>query len=270
MILQCPRCKQAIDISDLQQPTFLCPSCNEEIDLSRLREQTCPICCSEFVADDSIVICPDCKTVYHSECWEENHGCSTYGCNSTKHLETHTASVDDATSGMIDCPFCGVSHASTDQVCPSCGHLLLDNANNGDDILGTVKNGLGTVKDRAQKSLPGFKRNFALLFNDIRIVLAMAWKAIAHYFDFKGKTSRGEYWSFVLVYYLITKSLCLLQAELVAMIVAVGCIIPWLAITVRRLRDTELSPWMIFAIPILPLLVLVPSVKEQVSSKEAI
>ena len=269
MILQCPKCKQAIDIPGLQQHMVQCTNCNEEVDLSRLREQTCPICCSEFGADDSIVICPDCKTVYHSECWEENHGCSTYGCNSAKHLETHTASGDGADAGMIKCPFCGASHASTDQVCPSCGHLLLDNANNGDDILGTVKNGLGTVKDRAQKSLPGLKRNFILLFIDVKIVLAMAWKAIVQYFDFKGKTSRGEYWAFVLVYYLITKLLCLLQAELVAQIVAIGCIIPGLAITVRRIRDTGLSPWMIFAIPILPLLVLVPTVQEEVSSKGA-
>lgn len=269
MILQCPKCKQEVDVLDLQQPKFRCANCNEEIDLSRLREQTCPICCSEFGSEDSIVICPDCKTVYHSECWEENHGCSTYGCSSTKHLETHTASGYDAASGMIECPFCGASHASIDQVCPSCGHLMLDNANNGDDILGTVKSGLGTVKDGAQKSLPGLKRNFTLLFNDVKIVLAMAWKAIVLYVDFKGETSRGEYWSFVLVYYLITRLLCLLQAELVAQIVAIGCIIPGLAITVRRLRDTGLSPWMIFAIPILPLLVLVPTVKEPVNSKEA-
>lgn len=269
MILQCPRCKQAIDISDLPQFMFQCPGCNEEIDLSRLREQTCPICCGEFVADDSIVICPDCKTVYHSECWDENRGCSTYGCNSTKHLETHTTSVDDAASGMIECPFCGASHASTDQVCPSCGHLLLDNANDGDDILGTVKTGLGTVRDEAQKSLPGLKRNFILLFNDVKIVLAMAWKAFARYVDFKGKASRDEYWAFILVCFLITRLLCLLQAELVAQIIAILCIVPGLAITVRRIRDTGLSPWMIFAIPLLPLLVLVPTVKEQDSYKEA-
>lgn len=28
-----------------------------------------------------LVICNSCGTPYHNECWEENHSCSTYGCN---------------------------------------------------------------------------------------------------------------------------------------------------------------------------------------------
>ena len=252
MNLQCPKCKQLIDISSTPQQSFQCPHCNETIDISRLEESTCPICCSEFSVGDSLVICPDCKTIYHSECWDENHGCSTYGCASTKHLETHNAASGDADAGMVKCPFCGESHAATDLICPSCGHVLQENAAGNDDILQSVKNG-------AQKFLPQLGRNFKLLGEDVKTVLALAWKAMTHYADFKGRTTRSEYGAFLIVF---CATIRLTADSGLALIVFLVCLVPIFSITVRRLRDTGLSPWMIFAIPILPLLVLVPTVKE--------
>ena len=245
----------------MEQFVFQCPYCNETIDISQLPVATFPICCSAFPDSDSdIVMCPNCKTLYHSECWEENHGCSTYGCASTKHLETHNAADDNVESGMVNCPFCGASHASTDLVCPSCGHLLQDNAGGNDDMF-------ESVRKSAKTGLPKLGRNFKLLWEDIKTVLLLAWRAMAHYADFKGRSTRGEYWAYVLVYYTLTMFLLLFQAQVLFWIVVFACLVPSIAITVRRLRDTALSPWMIFAIPILPLLVLVPTVHDE-SNKE--
>ena len=46
--------------------------------------------------------CPDCAVTFHAECWQENLGCSSYGCPQVHALEqkeepTRTVPVDDET-----------------------------------------------------------------------------------------------------------------------------------------------------------------------------
>lgn len=257
MILSCPHCKQPNEILDSKQSAWKCPHCGEAIDVPRLQESTCPICCGEFGSEDSLVICPDCKSVYHTECWEENHGCSTYGCSSTKHLETHNAAEADSGTGMVYCPFCGAAHAGSDLVCPSCGHLLQEGAVNTGDIS-------PSAQGRGGGCLPKLGRNFGLLMKDVKSIVSLAWKAYSKYADFKGKSSRSEYLAFVGVFSLLS---VLLHRVVVFGFFWPVSLVPIFAITARRLRDTGLSPWMMFAIPILPLLLLVPSVEEPANSE---
>jgi hypothetical protein len=40
----------------------------------------CPYCRSNIGPSESTVECSACRLVYHSDCWQENGGCSTYGC----------------------------------------------------------------------------------------------------------------------------------------------------------------------------------------------
>jgi len=47
----------------------------------RIPGQLCPICQSPIAADDPATFCPECKTIYHGDCWEENQGCAVYGCS---------------------------------------------------------------------------------------------------------------------------------------------------------------------------------------------
>jgi predicted amidophosphoribosyltransferase len=44
----------------------------------------CAYCLWRFTADPEEVlrVCPTCSTPYHSECFEENGGCATFGCPS--------------------------------------------------------------------------------------------------------------------------------------------------------------------------------------------
>lgn len=44
-------------------------------------EPTCPFCKSA-TADDPTVACDSCGTAHHAGCWEEQRGCSVYGCAS--------------------------------------------------------------------------------------------------------------------------------------------------------------------------------------------
>ena len=264
MILTCPSCKKTIDISNLHRSTFLCPGCGEEIDVGQFREATCPICCCEFGADDKLVMCPDCKVLYHSECWEENHGCATYGCTSTKHEETHTSAASgpstsqpfggSRTGNQNRCPFCGEMHEAGGLVCPSCGRVLRENVNTASDNFAAIQSWLA---DCAVK----LGRNFQLLLSDAKQFLALGLKPFSQYADFHGKTGRSEYLSFVFVFFLMSWLLAAL-ADFLLLLGWCAYLVPILATTARRLRDTGLSPWMMLAVPLVPLLVLVPTVKE--------
>ncbi len=43
----------------------------------------CPYCKSTFTEDDEIVVCSDCEMPHHKECWVDNKGCTTFGCQGT-------------------------------------------------------------------------------------------------------------------------------------------------------------------------------------------
>ena len=43
----------------------------------------CPYCKSKILEDDSIVLCSKCNMPHHKECWVENQGCTTFGCDGT-------------------------------------------------------------------------------------------------------------------------------------------------------------------------------------------
>jgi hypothetical protein len=43
-------------------------------------QQICSICHSAIVAGETTTVCPSCALTFHAECWQENQGCSAYGC----------------------------------------------------------------------------------------------------------------------------------------------------------------------------------------------
>ena len=48
--------------------------------LNTLGAQSCGICQTEIDADDPKISCNKCSLPFHRECWDENLGCSAYGC----------------------------------------------------------------------------------------------------------------------------------------------------------------------------------------------
>jgi uncharacterized membrane protein YhaH (DUF805 family) len=92
------------------------------------------------------------------------------------------------------------------------------------------------------------------------------FKAYTHYWDFQGRAARAEYWLFALWIFLLGIVAGVL--DLVAFHIAVlgpcalfvtfANLIPNLAVSFRRLHDTDRSAWwlLIAAIPILGALVL--------------
>ena len=269
----CPKCELKLEAGADVQGCVECPSCSEVIDLSALRAATCPICGCSFEEDDEIRTCPDCKTPHHAECWDENRGCSTYGCSSAAHQETHTtggagdiplhtsqASRMDAASGMIPCPACGAMHPATDLVCSACGKLLKEDLP-GDSVGAGLNETFGRLGGAAKASLwPRLTRNFHLLGRDVAAVFGLWWGEFSRYARFSGKTTRRGYVTFWMVNCLAVWLFELSEAALLVLLFSLLVFLPTLASTVRRLRDTDISPWMVFALPILPFLLLAPSV----------
>lgn len=95
----------------------------------------CPFCKTEITETDAVKVCPACGIPHHEGCWNENHGCTTFGC-SEQHYETqHTNPTDVCTNcgtplgdGQAFCPKCGTPKAAAPKknVCGNCGAELED------------------------------------------------------------------------------------------------------------------------------------------------
>ena len=45
-----------------------------------LNSVQCPFCRCRTEELSTLIVCSDCKTYYHRECWNQNQGCSVFGC----------------------------------------------------------------------------------------------------------------------------------------------------------------------------------------------
>ena len=70
---------------------------------------TCPVCKQKFKEADDIVVCPDCGTPYHRECWKKVGVCV--------HQADHAAGFEWTPDNVI-------SDRPDDIVCPNCGEKL--------------------------------------------------------------------------------------------------------------------------------------------------
>lgn len=79
---QCPKCRRSVELIDPDAPIkSICSICQWEIGFDQVRH-----------------ICPNCGLIFHEDCWQENRGCSAYGCSQVGVLDRRD---DDAT---VDLP----------------------------------------------------------------------------------------------------------------------------------------------------------------------
>ncbi|MDR2346187.1 MAG: hypothetical protein LBE18_08990 [Planctomycetaceae bacterium] len=50
----------------------------------------CPVCGTPIENNDQKVVCPSCQVTSHKKCWQDNKGCSTYGCKHANSLNQST------------------------------------------------------------------------------------------------------------------------------------------------------------------------------------
>ena len=97
--------------------------------------EKCPVCGKEFCRDDDIVVCPDCGTPHHRECYkqlghcanEEKHGSFEWSESfSTGNMSgaAEPQSVPAGTEAAI-CPYCGTKNPAGGRYCVNCGAPLV-------------------------------------------------------------------------------------------------------------------------------------------------
>lgn len=109
----------------------------------------CPYCRTRISKDEIYVICPECGTMHHRDCWNENDGCTLFGCKaSTQNKRTPTLSFSeaiieantketrinattgseklrtDSSIGYLYCVSCGSKNSDTNSFCGSCGQRI--------------------------------------------------------------------------------------------------------------------------------------------------
>ena len=87
--------------------------------------------------------------------------------------------------------------------------------------------------------------------------------SLKKYADFTGRARRKEYWMFILVYFILSLVVGVLDAMVgmgfLAIIFTLGMIIPSFSIAARRLHDTGRSGWwqLILLIPLIGFIVFI-------------
>lgn len=87
----------------------------------------CPYCKSLFTQNDEIVVCSECDMPHHKECWTDNKGCTTFGCQGT--IQGIDFNID---TGMNSAPKYKVRDAIDQHIqeqpvyCSKCGSHLTD------------------------------------------------------------------------------------------------------------------------------------------------
>lgn len=74
-----------------------------------------------------------------------------------------------------------------------------------------------------------------------------------HYATFAGRAPRSEYWFFTLFCWVVEAAAGLATGETVSSLVGLALLIPSLAVSVRRLHDTDRSGWW-FLFALIPLI----------------
>ncbi len=88
---------------------------------------------------------------------------------------------------------------------------------------------------------------------------------VERYADFQGRASRSEFWWFALFYFLLSFAVGIVGAAsdtlggLLNLVLSLGLLLPSLAVSIRRLHDTDRTGWwiLLYLVPVIGAIVLI-------------
>jgi len=96
---------------------------NQDPKYDFIKNKTCPYCQSKIKIGADFIVCSHCGTPHHKECWDENLGCTTYGCIKNplieEKVEVLSENVGDLTPDTIRDSLRTVTTEDI-IVCPNC------------------------------------------------------------------------------------------------------------------------------------------------------
>jgi len=146
---------------------------------------------------------------------------------------------------MPKCIGCGGDVGMEEEICSFCGALT------------TAHNDLNTVDEQLKKE------TLFVYSHELKEELSLGKyfiKSLHSYVNFEGRARRKEYWGFILFTTIITLALGILQRiladkgfssyssllEILSILFWCAIIIPYFAVTIRRLHDINYSGWSFF------------------------
>lgn len=98
--------------------------------------ETCPVCGSVFAEGEDIVVCPECGTPSHRECWqkegkcinEDKHGEFLWSPTEAEYVEAEQVEAEKAPDSSVSklCPFCSARNDENAVFCQSCGKPFVE------------------------------------------------------------------------------------------------------------------------------------------------
>lgn len=157
-----------------------------------IKNKTCPYCQSKIKTGADFIVCSHCGTPHHKECWNENLGCTTYGCisNPLTEVRPDVISTDvgaltpssiretlrtNESRRLIECPNCKSQIEQSSDYCSFCGFNVMENKlpDARDPSDKTEKEDFEKEFKRRYKSKVGITRNrFYLTLGSIVFILA--------------------------------------------------------------------------------------------------
>lgn len=104
-----PEIQPKTEISEAQPETTDNPDCAD-----KYVGKICPYCKTEIKEGEDVIACPACGIPHHRGCWEENNGCTTFGCS-----EQHYKAVNINPTAV--CSTCGAPLEANQAFCSACG-----------------------------------------------------------------------------------------------------------------------------------------------------
>lgn len=90
--------------------------------------EECPVCHKAFTRDDDVVVCPECGSPHHRDCYNQENKCANEERHGTgfkwRSKEDETAAESVAGEHQISCPVCHAMNSSSAGFCNNCGNRL--------------------------------------------------------------------------------------------------------------------------------------------------